>query len=59
MRPGDTIRTEVEVLEKKETSNPSQGIVVFRDHVFNQRGEKVFQIDKTVLLLRKSGESVA
>ncbi len=58
VRPGDTIRTEVEVLEKKETSNPSQGIVVFRDHVFNQRGEKVFQIDKTVLLLRKSGESV-
>lgn len=54
VRPGDTIRTEVEVLAKKETSNPSQGIVVFRDHVLNQRGETVFEIDKTVLIQRGS-----
>jgi len=54
IRPGDTIRTEVEVLAKKETSNPSQGIVVFRDHVLNQRGETVFKIDKTVLIQRRS-----
>lgn len=54
VRPGDTIRTEVEVLAKKETSNPSQGIVVFRDHVLNQRGETVLEIDKTVLIQRRS-----
>lgn len=54
VRPGDTIRTEVEVLAKKETSDLSRGIVVFRDHVFNQRGEAVFQIDKTVLIQRKA-----
>jgi len=60
VRPGDTIRTEVEVIAKKETSDPSRGIVVFRDRVLNQRGEIVFEIDKTVLIQRKksAGPSV-
>jgi acyl dehydratase len=53
VRPGDTIRTEVEVLETKPTSNETRGVVVFRDHVLNQRGETVFEIDKTVLLKRR------
>ena len=53
VRPGDTIRTEVEVLSKKETSHPERGIVVFRDHVLNQRDETVFQLDKTVLIQRR------
>ena len=53
VRPGDTIRTEVEVVESKPTSDPTRGIVVFRDHVINQRGETVFHIDKTVMLRRK------
>lgn len=57
VRPGDTIRTEVEVLSKRETSDPSRGIVVFRDHVLNQRGETVFQIDKTTLLQRRGGSA--
>lgn len=55
VRPGDTIRTEVEVLSRKETSDPSRGVVVFRDHVLNQRGETVFEIDKTTLIRRRSG----
>jgi len=53
VRPGDTIHTEVEVVSKKETSDPSRGIVVFRDHVVNQHGETVFEIDKTVLIKRR------
>lgn len=53
VRPGDTVRTEVEVLEKRETSRSDRGIVVFRDHVFNQHGREVFQNDKTVLLKRR------
>ena len=52
VRAGDTIRTEVEVLAKRETSDPGRGIVVFRDHVLNQRGEIVFEIDKTALVRR-------
>ena len=52
VRPGDTIRTEVEVIEKKATSDPARGIITFRDHVFNQRDELVFQNDKITLLKR-------
>ena len=54
VRPGDTIRTEVEVLEKKLTSDRARGVVKFRDRVFNQRGELVFQIDKTALIKCRS-----
>lgn len=53
VRPGDTIRTEVEVLEKRETSKPDRGIVVFRDHVYNQHGTEVFRNDKTALIRRR------
>ena len=54
VRPGDTLRTEVEVLEKRETSKPDRGIVVFRDHVYNQDGAEVFRNDKVTLLRRKA-----
>ena len=54
VRPGDTIRTDVEVIEKKPTSNPARGIVTFRDHVYNQRNELVFQNDKVTLLRRRA-----
>jgi acyl dehydratase len=53
VRPGDTVRTEVEVVHKKSTSNPTRGIVVFRDHLINQRDETVYRIDKTVLITRR------
>lgn len=53
VHPGDTIRTETEVLEKRETRRADRGIVVFRDHVYNQRGEEVFTNDKTILLRRR------
>jgi len=53
VRPGDTIRTEVEVVEKKPSSEPGRGIVVFRDHVINQHDETVFQMDKITLLKRR------
>ncbi len=47
---------EVEVVSKRETSKPEQGLIVFRDHVLNQRDETVFQIDKTVLIKRRGDE---
>lgn len=50
VRPGDTIRTEVEVLSKRLTSKPKQGLIVFRDHVYNQFDEEVFRNDKHVLI---------
>ncbi len=54
VRPGDTLRTEVEVLEKRGTRKPDRGIVVFRDHVYNQEGTEVFRNDKVTLLARRS-----
>jgi acyl dehydratase len=54
VHPGDTIRTEVEVLEKRETSRADRGVVVFRDHVYNQDGAEVFSNDKTVLIKRRA-----
>ena len=53
VRPGDTIRTEVEVVDKKRSSDPTRGIVTFRDHVINQHSETVFQLDKITLLKRR------
>ena len=53
VRPGDTIRTEVEVVEKKPTSDPSRGYVLFRDHVYNQHGDEVFHADKAALIRRR------
>jgi acyl dehydratase len=57
VRPGDTIRTEVEVLEKRETGKADRGIVVFRDHVYNQDGTEVFRNDKVTLLRRRPQEN--
>ncbi|GAA4339889.1 MaoC/PaaZ C-terminal domain-containing protein [Pigmentiphaga soli] len=54
LRPGDTMRTEVEVVAKRTSSKPGRGIVVFRDVVSNQRGEIVFQIDKTLLIKQRT-----
>ena len=54
VRPGDTLRTEVEVLEKRDTSRPDRGIIVFRDHVYNQEGVEVFRNDKVTLLRRRA-----
>jgi acyl dehydratase len=53
VRPGDTIRTEVEVVEKRPTSSPERGLITFRDHVYNQRDELVFQNDKITLIKRR------
>lgn len=53
VRPGDTIRTQVEVIDRRETADPSRGLVVFRDTVTNQRDEKVYQIEKTCLIKRR------
>ena len=58
VRPGDTVTTEVEVLSMRETREPGRGLIVFRDHLFNQHGKTVFQVDKTTLIrCRPAGRS--
>jgi len=40
---GDTIRVEVEIVDKRETRKPDRGIVTYRHQILNQRGELVLE----------------
>lgn len=42
---GDTVKVEVEVMEKQTTSKPERGIQVWKYTVKNQRGEAVMVLD--------------
>jgi len=53
VRPGDTIKTEVEVVSK-ESKSPKSGLVLFRDHVSNQDDVLVYTVEKKVLISRRS-----
>ena len=44
VRPGDTLRAEFEVIEKRESkSNPKRGVIRVRTSTFNQHDELVFE----------------
>ncbi len=47
---GDTIRLEMEVIEKKPTSKPDKGVVKFAVRVKNQRDENVVEGEWTLLM---------
>jgi len=49
----DTIRVEIEVKEKRETSRPDRGIVCFIHRVKNQRGEVVMEYDIVRMIRRR------
>jgi len=51
---GDTLYAYSEVLEKRDSEREDAGIVRFRHYGFNQDDEQVAQIDRIVLLKRKS-----
>ncbi len=51
---GDTVRLEMEVIEKKPTSKPDKGVVKFAVRVKNQRGEHVVEGEWTLLMKAKS-----
>jgi acyl dehydratase len=42
---GDTIRIEMEITEKKETSKPGQGLIVHRSICKNQKDEVVMEVE--------------
>lgn len=52
VRFGDTIRAKLIVREKKETSKPDRGIVIFDMAVVNQRDESVVESEWTLLMVR-------
>lgn len=51
---GDTIHLQLTVSEKKETSKPDRGIVIFQTNVLNQRDETVIDGQWVVMMARKS-----
>ena len=51
---GDTLRSETECLELRESkSRPNAGIVTWEHRSFNQRGELVCKCSRSALLLKK------
>jgi acyl dehydratase len=52
---GDTIRVEVEVLDKRETKKADRGIVTYRHRVLNQRDEVVLDLKIQRMIRRKAG----
>ena len=51
---GDTIRVEVEVVEKRETKKPDRGIVTYRHQMLNQRDEVVLEARVQRMIRRRS-----
>lgn len=49
----DTIRVEIEVADKRETSKPDRGIVTFKHRAFNQRDEVVLEYTIKRMIRRK------
>jgi acyl dehydratase len=55
---GDTIYVATEVLDKRESrSDPTRGIVRLRHLGKNQHGEVVCEVERTVLFLKRPGET--
>jgi acyl dehydratase len=51
---GDTIRSETEILDRRESkSRPTQGIVTLLHRAYNQRGEMVAHCKRSALMLKK------
>jgi acyl dehydratase len=55
VKPGDTIRVIIKVVDKKETKKyPDRGIITYDCRIYNQRDEKVVEM-RWVLMIRKEG----
>ena len=53
VKPGDTIRARIKVLEKRESSNADRGVMKRQLQVLNQRGEVVQEGVQAFLLKRR------
>lgn len=60
VRPGDTLRARLEILETRPSSTkPDRGIVRALHEVMNQRGEVVLSLRPTMFLKRRTEETEA
>jgi len=55
VRFGDTVRLQLEVADKRETSKPDRGVVRFAARVLNQRDDVVIDGEWTLLMRRQQG----
>lgn len=53
VKPGDTIKVEVEITEKSETKKPDRGVIKERFRVINQREENVMRYEMAHLIRRR------
>jgi len=54
VRPGDTLRAEITVEDKKNVSDGKRGIMSGRVRVFNQRAEQVLEFTEKLMMRRGS-----
>lgn len=52
VRPGDTIHCQIEVVEKRDTSDGKRGVLTSRTHVINQRDEEVLVFTGSFMMRR-------
>jgi itaconyl-CoA hydratase len=53
-RVGDTIKVEVEVKEKRETSKPEKGLTILTYDVKNQRDQDIMAVDVLLLMHKRT-----
>ena len=53
LRAGDTIKVEIEIVDKRETKNSERGIITNKGSCLNQRGEIILEEEATYLMMRK------
>lgn len=53
---GDTLHVEQTVIEKRETKKPDRGIIKLEARLINQRGQKVQEGTRTIMVKRKSND---
>jgi acyl dehydratase len=53
LRPGDTMRDEMEIIEKRETKRPDRGLITHRSVCKNQRDEEIAEAQFIHLLKRR------
>lgn len=56
VRHGDTLRSEVEIIEARETSKPDRGILKAKHYTYNQNDEKVMDMVMTYMVRRKEAQ---
>lgn len=57
--PGDTLRVESEVVDRRPSSKPGRGVVALAHRVFNQDGVEVCRFRRTALVLCRPKEAPA